>query len=133
MLFKSLTALAALFATSLASQAVTLDCTMKVNSNNGGYLTERYILQHDEGAGQAVVSDGLILYYNKQPVTAKVSEDSTKKLVLTWDLILTNDTGQNTRMLFRASYFKADGKVIVRGVPSGYSNSFESRGKCKSV
>ena len=120
-------------ATSSIAQAVTLDCALKPNSDALGYVTERYVLQHDEASGQAVASDALILHFNEKPIAAKVSEDTPKKLVLTWAVQLTNSTGQITKMLFRASYFKADGSVIVRAVPSGYSNQFEARGRCKKV
>ena len=120
-------------ATSSMSQALTLDCSLKPNSNTLGYVTERYVLQYNEASGLAVASDALILYFNKKPIAAKVSEDTPKKLVLTWAVQLTNSTGQITKMLFRASYFKADGSVIVRATPSGYAEEFEARGRCKKV
>lgn len=133
MFLKSIACATILLATPSISQALTLDCALKPNSDSMGYVTERYVLQHDEATGQAVASDALILYFLDQPVAAKVSEDTGKKLVLSWDVQMTNSTGQNTRMLFRASYFKADGSVIVRATPSGYSNQFEARGRCTKV
>lgn len=117
----------------MASQALTLDCAMQSRGSNGGYLTERYIFEHTESSAEAVVSDALILYFNKVPIAAKVTEDSQNKLVMTWDVTLTNNTGQTTRMLFRAAYFKADKSVLIRAVPSGYIDIFEARGKCKIV
>jgi hypothetical protein len=106
---------------------------VKKVAGNGGYITERYVFQQDEATGQALASDALILHFNESPIAAKVSEDTKKKLVLTWSVQLTNNTGQGTKMLFRASYFKADGSVTVRAVPSGYDNQFEGRGRCKKV
>jgi hypothetical protein len=133
MFIKSLAAFAVLVATSSISQALTLDCAIKPNSDSLGYLTERYVFQYDEASGKAVASDALILHFNDAPLAAKVSDDTNKKLVLTWSVQLTNSTGQMTNMLFRASYFKADGSMIVRAVPSGYANQFEARGSCKKV
>jgi hypothetical protein len=133
MAMKRVFALLFYLALPMPSWAVTLDCAMQSLGGNSGYLTERYIFQHNESSAKAVVSDALILYFNKAPIAAKVTEDTQKKLVLTWDVTLTNSTGQTTRMLFRAAYFKADKSVIVRAVPSGYSDNFEARGKCKSV
>jgi hypothetical protein len=130
---KSIVCAALFLATSSISQALTLDCEIKPNSDSFGYVTERYVLQYDETTGQAYASDALILYFNEQPVAAKVSEDTKKKLVLTWDLQFTNSTGQMTRMLFRAAYFRANGSVIVRATPSGYTNQFEARGRCTKV
>lgn len=116
------------------SHALTLECTVPQSNSGGGYITELYILQYDEASGQAIVSDGLIMYHNnEQPMKAKVSEDTANKLVLTWNVQMTNSTGQMTKMQYRAAYFKANGKVTVRAVPGGYSNNFEARGTCKPV
>jgi len=116
------------------SQALTLECSVARSSAGGGYITDLYILQYDEASGQAIASDGLIMYYNKeQPMKAKVSDDTATKLVLSWNVQMTNKTGQMTKMQFRAAYFKADNSFTVRGVPGGYANSFEGRGKCKAV
>ncbi|WP_103255660.1 hypothetical protein [Tabrizicola aquatica] len=130
-----LTAASALFLSALPALSLTLECKVPQSNAGGGYITELYILQYDEAAGQAIVSDGLIMYYNdEQPMKAKVSEDTAKKLVLTWNVQMTNSTGQMTKMQFRASYFKADKTVTIRAVPGGgYANDFEGRGKCKSI
>ena len=126
---------ALLMAVPTLSQALTLECTVPASNAGGGYITELYVLQHDEAAGQAIVSDGLIMYYNnEQPMRAKVSEDTANKLVLTWNVPMTNSTGQTTKMQFRASYFKGNKTITVRAVPGGgYANDFEGRGKCKAV
>jgi hypothetical protein len=133
MSFRSLVLLPVLLAFPSISQALTLDCQVKTNT--GSAVTERYIFQVEDGADEAIVSDGLILYYNdNQPMTAKVSENTAKKLVFTWSVQMTNRTGQMTKMQFRASYFKADKSILVRAVPGGvYTNNFEGRGRCKSV
>lgn len=117
------------------SQALTLECNITRSNAGGGYITDVYILQYDEASGQAIVSDGLILYFNNdQPMKANVSEDTAKKLVLTWRVQMTNSTGQTANMQFRASYFKGDKTLLVRAAPGGdYSNNFEGRGKCKPV
>ena len=117
------------------SQALILECTVPASNAGGGYITDLYILQYDDASGQAIVSDGLILYFNNdQPMQAKVSEDTAKKLVLTWKVPMTNSTGQTANMQFRAAYFKADKTLLVRAAPGGdYSNSFEGRGRCKPV
>ena len=117
------------------SQALILECTVPASNAGGGYITDLYILQYDDASGQAIVSDGLILYFNNdQPMQARVSEDTAKKLVLTWKVQMTNSTGQTANMQFRAAYLKADKTLLVRAAPGGdYSNSFEGRGRCKPV
>lgn len=130
-----LPAVSALCLSAFPAFALTLECKVPQSNAGGGYVTELYILQYDEAAAQAIVSDGLIMYYNdEQPMKAKVSEDTAKKLVLTWNVQMTNSTGQMTKMQFRASYFKADKTVTIRAVPGGgYANDFEGRGKCKVI
>jgi hypothetical protein len=127
--------LAALFVPIAAmSQALTLDCQVQTNASSGGYVTERYVFQHDDGASEAIVSDGLILYHNdNQPMTARVPEDTARKVVFAWNVQMTNSTGQMTKMQFRAAYFRTDGTLTVRAVPGGYNNSFEGRGRCRML
>lgn len=117
------------------SQALTLQCTVPSSNAGGGYITGVYVLQHDPGSDQALVSDGLILYFNdEQPMRARVSEDTAKKLVLTWTVTMTNSTGQGAKMQFRASYFKGDKTLLVRATPGAdYTNTFEGRGRCTPV
>ncbi len=116
------------------SLAKTLECAVTPSSAGGGYVTETYVFQYDEGSGQALASDGLILYYFDAPLAAKVSDDTAKKLALSWEVKMTNSTGQQTKMMFRASYFKATGAVTIRATPGGgYNNSFEGRGTCRKV
>lgn len=119
----------------IPASALTLECSVPQSNAGGGYITDLYILQYDEAEGEAIVADALIYYYNDdQPMLAKVSEDTAKKLVLSWNVQMTNSTGQMTKMQFRASYFKADKSVLIRAVPGGdYTNNFEGRGKCKAV
>jgi hypothetical protein len=108
---------------------------MRASAAGGGYITDVYVLQYDATSGQAIVSDGLILYYNdEQPMQARVSEDTSRRLVLTWKVRLTNSSGQAANMQFRAAYFRDSGAVVVRATPGGdYSDSFEGRGTCRPV
>jgi hypothetical protein len=130
-----LPAVAAFFISTVPATALTLECNITKSSAGGGYITDIYYFDYDEAKGKALVADGLIFHFNNdQPMAAKVSEDSNKKLVFTWAVRITTDTGQTANMQFRASYFKGDKTVLVRAVPGGdYSNNFESRGKCKAV
>jgi hypothetical protein len=132
---RCLSSFAVLALTSVAASALTLECKVKKSSAGGGYLTEVYYFDYDGQGDKALVSDALIYYYNdEQPLTAKVSEDTARKLVFSWNVQMTNQTGQMTKMQFRGSYFKAEKTFTVRAVPGGgYTNNFESRGTCKSV
>ena len=131
MTFRS--ALSAVCLLAAPAYADVLECKLKPNADSGGWVTELYYFEYDAGTGTARVEDAVIHSEEGGPIAATISEDTQKKLVLTWDVTMTNSTGQTTRMLFRAAYFKADGSVIVRAVPSGYVDKFEARGKCKKV
>lgn len=135
MSLRSLFLSAILIASPSLSEALTLECRIIPSNAGGGYVTDIYILQYDEASGQAIVSDALIMHYNdEQPMKAKVSEDTARKLVWTWRVQMTNSTGQTANMQFRAAYFKGDKTVLVRAAPGGdYKNTFEGRGTCKSV
>lgn len=133
MFSRILSVVAFLLASSTASFALTLDCALKQLASNGDFVSTQYVLQFDESSGQALASDPLILAVNGTPVVAEVSENSKSKLVLTWALLLTNSTGQTTKMQYRAAYFKADDQIILRAVPGGYSNQFEARGRCRQI
>lgn len=129
-----LTAASALFLSALPALSLTLECKIPSSNAGGGWITELYILQVDEGSSEAIVSDGLIYYYNdEQPLAAKVTENSAKKLVVSWNLGLSTQ-GQTTKMQFRATYFKANKSITIRAVPGGgYANDFEGRGTCKEL
>lgn len=126
-------AVALLAAVSSPAAALTLECSINPGSAGGGYVTDVYVFRTDDATGQALAADGWIQHYHGAPISAKVAEDTARKLVLTWTLQMTNSTGQQTKMQYRASYFRQTGKVTVRAVPGGgYGNSFEGRGTCTS-
>ena len=130
-----LSAAAVFVVTAMPALSLTLECKLPKSSAGGGYVTEIYVFDYDESGGKALVSDGLIYFYNnEQPLAAKVSEDTARKLVFTWSVQMTNSVGQMTKMQFRASYFKAEKTITVRAVPGGgFANNFEGRGKCKAL
>lgn len=119
----------------MPSLALTLECNMTKSSAGGGFITDVYFFDYDEAKGKALVADALIYHFaGEQPIAAVVSEDTKRKLVFTWRVKITTNTGQTANMQFRASYFKGDKTVLVRAAPGGdYVDNFESRGTCKPV
>jgi hypothetical protein len=114
--------------------ALTLECTITPSTAGGGYITGTYVFHHDAGNPSAVASDGVILYVFDAPVEARVTGDSDRKLVFSWDVPLTNSAGQQARMMYRATYFRQNGQMTVRATPGGgFANSFEGRGTCRQV
>lgn len=116
-----------------AAAALTLECKVKAGLAGGGYITDIYVFRFDEAKGTALAADGWILHYHDAPIAAKVSDNTKKKLVLTWNLTITNGSGQQTKMQYRAAYFKGTGDLNVSATPGGgYSGNFEGRGTCKA-
>jgi hypothetical protein len=114
--------------------AVTLECSIPQSVAGGGYITETYVFHHDPGDSTAVVSDGVILYFFDAPIEARITGDSDRKLVISWEVPMSDRTGQQTRMAYRATYFRQNGQMTVRATPGGgYTNSFEGRGTCRQV
>jgi hypothetical protein len=131
MKFLSLAVVALVVLAPLSVAARSIECTLSPNANSGGWVTDRYFFEVDEDAGVAQAIDAVVQHYNKGPIQARLVDSSSKKLVISWDVKMTNATGQMTKMQYRASIFKGDNTVIVRAVPGGYSNQFEARGTCK--
>ncbi len=125
-------ALAALVAMApLSATARSIECTLSPNASSGGWVTDRYFFEVNEEAGTAQAIDAVVQQYNNGPIKARLTDTSAKKLVVSWDVKMTNGTGQMTKMLYRASINKANNSITVRAVPSGFSNQFEARGSCK--
>lgn len=120
------------FLSNVASAEV-LECKIKTNDMSGGYVTDIYYFDTTKNDGSAQVADALIQHFEGGPITAKVTEDTAKKTVFNWNVVMTNSTGQVTNMRFRAAYMKGDKSISVRATPSGFDNNFEGRGKCKVV
>lgn len=120
---------AALFAGQ--ASATTLDCALNPGADTGGWVTKRYVFEVDEAAQTAQAVDAIVQHFNGGPIAARMTDSTAKKLVISWDVQMTNDAGQQTKLHYRAAIFKADKTIILRAVPSGYNNNFEARGKCK--
>jgi hypothetical protein len=117
----------------LPAQAATLECTLKPAAAAGNVVTDKYFFDYDAATGKAVGVDGLIQYYHDAPIPVKVSEDSAKKLVFSWNITMSNAQREPTKMQFRAVIFKKDNSVTIRAVPGGFSNDFTAKGTCKAV
>ena len=63
--------LAAAFAVlpSLVS-ALTLECSMKPSNAGGGYITEPYVLWHDESSGKELATGGWFQHFIRGPIDA---------------------------------------------------------------
>ncbi|MEM7753360.1 MAG: hypothetical protein AAGF56_09530 [Pseudomonadota bacterium] len=102
----------------------------EVTKNEGAFANQLFF--EVEGDSARVV-DGIILNEKGQPIPAKLRENSTKKLTISWDVMLTNNRGQQTKMAYRAALLKDSNRVVLTAKPHGYSNNFTARGRCQQT
>jgi hypothetical protein len=115
-----------------SAQAATFDCAIKAGADSGGWITDRYVFDVDDAAGSAQAADAIAQHFTGGPVNARLTDSTSKKIVISWGVQMTNGSGQQTKMQYRAAIFLADKSVIVTAAPGGgYSNRFEARGKCQ--
>jgi hypothetical protein len=132
MKFAKIVSTAALICGATQANATLLECNIKPTENTNGFVTELYYFEYEPGAKEATVADALIQYFNDGPITAKLAEDTKKKTVFSWSVLVTGNAGAQTKMQYRAAYFKADKSITITATPGGgYGGSFEARGKCK--
>ncbi len=122
--------LATALATTTAS-ATQLHCKVKPSASQGGWISPEFVFQFDAAANEATVIDGLIDYYFKKPIEAKLTHKDGVKETLSWNVQTGDHTGQLTKLIFRASYFYKDDSFTVSAIPGGYDNSFSGRGTCE--
>ena len=117
----------------LATQAAQTTYHCKVNNKGKNIPPEEVVIGYDDKLQAVYIYDAYIAHFAGQPVAGEVSEDSAKKQVFNWSLHITNNRGQQTRMVFRAAIFKKDGKALISAKPHGYSNAFSARGTCRET
>lgn len=100
-------------------------------TKNEGAFANQIFFEIEDGTVQVV--DGIILNEKRKPIAANVREDSAKKLTVSWDLMLTNNRGQQTKMVYRASLLKPSNRIVLTAKPHGYSNNFTARGRCQQT
>ena len=116
----------------LPAGATVLECAIRPAANAGGVVTDLYVFEFDPQGDTARVVDPMIQYFYDAPIPAKMTDTTSRKFVFSWNILMTNGTGQQTKMQYRAAVIKATKAITVRATPGGgFDNSFEARGTCK--
>lgn len=103
-----------------------------VVTKTGNFFTEEIVFSVDVEEGAAMVVDAMIYYFNDgRGREAKIGENTARKTVLTWDLPMTNRSGQNTMMRFRAVLQRPSMRLLLSATPPGYRSHFTGRGACQ--
>ena len=109
-----------------------LECNIASAASGGSDVTELHVFEYDSDTENARVIDGWINQIYGEPIASNMSESNAKKLVFSWTVQMTNGSGQQTKMQYRAAIIKATKAITVRATPGGgYDNSFKARGTCK--
>lgn len=124
-----------LFPMSIPSQVqakgVLYDCDITQKRQGVGWISDKIAIVVTQG-GQVVVSDGIILRFNQQPVQARIGRNTDRKLVIRWTLKnVVNANNQTTPAFeYSATLRKATNEISVYANPDGYPNRFSGKGTC---
>lgn len=103
-------------------------CLMTKKAN---LISEELVFVHDAKRNEYLVEDGVIHFVEGNPIPAKVKENSSKKLVLTWSVLLPDRSGTIARLNYRLAFFKSNSRVLVSVQAMGYTNQSNGRGSCR--
>ncbi|MGB1035385.1 MAG: hypothetical protein ACPGVS_10215 [Primorskyibacter sp.] len=119
-----------------AASAAEYHCTLGDKGKNGNWLDRDIIIEHTGGKTATIYNDRIAQYYTGNRTTeAKVSRDDSKKLIVTWKVLVKGGTSasslkQKYKMSYRASYTKSDGSYRMSAKPLGFGNNWYSSGTC---
>ncbi|ABG31389.1 hypothetical protein RD1_1770 [Roseobacter denitrificans OCh 114] len=133
-MFKKLTASALvslLFAGTATAGGTYYDCDINTTRASGGWVSEKLAIIMKEN-GQVLVSDSVVLQFNKAPIVARVTRNNDRKMVVRWRLNnnVNSQNQQTPSFDYTASLTKSNNKVHVSGSPDGYPNRFTGSGTC---
>lgn len=107
------------------------ECSIAQSQNGRGWIAPQIVFAMQ--GNTVAVMDGIIHNRNSsKPLPAEVVEHTDKKLVLRWQMALSN-RGEQTIMRYRAALFLQTGKVTVDARPAGYDDKLQERGTCQQL
>lgn len=118
----------------LATPAVaqtTYNCSLK-NAGSTNWIPPVLFIGHDPAANRVVVSDPYILHFNdRQPVEGKVDTENAKRVTFVWELKARDDRGQSARIVYRATWVKANKRMNITATALGYESAIQGHGTCE--
>ena len=114
-----------------ALQAKTYTCNVTPDFSRD-WISKTLVFNIDDNSGVVSVFDGIIARYGGKPVVGKLSVETAKRITITWTTRQVRDGygHSSARFLFRASYYKYNGKMIISSMPGGWDNRFGGSGRC---
>jgi hypothetical protein len=103
----------------------------RLDTNRNGAFQPQLVIAHDAAADVVSVNDALIQGVTGGPLPGTVASDNATRIVFTWTLRNVQDgRGQQASLVYRATIFRADGRVDMSMRPLNFDNSFTARGTC---
>ncbi len=113
------------------ASATQLHCKVTAGASQGNWISEEFYFDFDVAGNSATVIDGIVNYYYKKPIAARLTHKDGVKEVFSWNIKTKSTVGDQVNMLYRAAYFHADKSFTVHATPQGYANTFNARGTCE--
>ena len=114
------------------AHAKTYVCNIKPDGRDTGWISKTVAINIDDVTNKVLVSDAVILYFNKKPIEGKLSLYSSKRVTVTWEVRGAKDRRNRNvaRFMYRATIYRATNKMIISARPTGYENTFGGSGRC---
>ncbi|MFK7745469.1 MAG: hypothetical protein AB8B47_10470 [Roseobacter sp.] len=117
----------------LAAQptGVLYDCDITQKRDRLFWIADKIaIVVKDDG--EVVVFDQVILRFNEAPLTARVTRNNDRRMVLRWTLrnVVNGANQLTTAFDYTATLTKSNNRIAVYASPEGYSDRFSGKGTC---
>jgi hypothetical protein len=122
--------------TAAVAQEVYL-CKPRDTRETGNWIAPEVAIAYKPVEKTALVDDAIIQTFETGPKPAKVDTDNTKRMTFSWKVKTragtSKDGTQTINMVYRLTIQKADLSASFIVVPQGYSNTFQTQGKCQRI
>lgn len=106
-------------------------CNIDTNRTNSVFQSQ-FVIAHDVAERVVSVNDALIQGVSGGPLLGDVASENGTRIVFKWTLRnVPNSGGQSASLAYRATIFRADGKLDISMRPLNYDNSFSATGTCR--
>lgn len=110
-----------------------LQCKVQ-NTELGRWIAPEVVIAYSPESKKAIVSDPVIMYFNKRPLEAKV-KDRKSKISVYWRVKNVSDAAAQSlpSMEYSATIFKGSPKFTISARPQGRPQTFSGRGTCSPL
>ncbi|MGL4320544.1 MAG: hypothetical protein ACRCS3_06740 [Paracoccaceae bacterium] len=114
------------------ADSVVYVCGVDTGRTSGAFQSQ-LVIAHDVEERVVSVNDALIQGVTGGPLLGEMASENSRRIVFTWTIPnVPSGTGQVASLIYRATIFKADGKLQISMRPLSYDNSFNATGSCKT-